>query len=339
MWAENTAARHAGSLFGGTIASGRDAMGKATRTVWTFIKFVLATLVGAAGIEICHQYGWYPDRDLAAFMMKAPNHLTLHLAYLTIAMVIGLALVFAEHWLAPMLKMHSAKRSKRASEPVAAISYKNRELFRNARQFVIAATAKDGTETDFRAALEGSPIYLALRPLLSAQFRKIMRNERYMIVQSDGSRLPGLAHCFLDEIDRIEKDGAAVPSSASNLEEIAPDWRIDELFCYLNQNVLDRSQADRAPWETVGNQIRDQLALGRLMSWGRACHADGKLFGEISPLQEIKPIYWHSANFTYDFFDSTAKNKPHTYAFPGRGEISYTDIWVSQIEAKKLWTS
>ncbi len=81
------------------------------------------------------------------------------------------------------------------------------ELLEKARQFVLDATAEHGAATDFGSALEASPIYLALRPHLSPAFLETVKNAgQTFIVPPQGSNLPGLAHAFLEEIDRIEKE-------------------------------------------------------------------------------------------------------------------------------------
>jgi hypothetical protein len=121
----------------------------------------------------------------------------------------------------------------------------------------------------------------------------------------------------------------------------APDanWPIHELFSHIRPDVLERSD-DGAVWEQVGNDLRDKLSLGRLKIWGRPV-GDGisRLLGERPALRQIAPNYWHSAHFTFRFFDDTAGAAPHTYVDQNSGLPEYTDLRVNRAEALLVWPS
>jgi hypothetical protein len=52
----------------------------------------------------------------------------------------------------------------------------------------------------------------------------------------------------------------------------------------------------------------------------------------------IDPEYWHSAYFTFAFFDSTAGGKAHTYITQRNlGLLEYTDLQVNRAEAVSIW--
>jgi hypothetical protein len=48
---------------------------------------------------------------------------------------------------------------------------------------------------------------------------------------------------------------------------VVPDWPVRDLFFHIDPNVLDIRPDDEAPWQTVGNSIRDAFALGQLKVW------------------------------------------------------------------------
>lgn len=82
-----------------------------------------------------------------------------------------------------------------------------RRLIRQARSFVASACAAEGASTDFRQKLESTSLYYQLRPHLTDEFREsVGRAGRTLIVPPCGSELPGLAHCFLDELERLERE-------------------------------------------------------------------------------------------------------------------------------------
>jgi hypothetical protein len=119
-----------------------------------------------------------------------------------------------------------------------------------------------------------------------------------------------------------------------------PDWPIDELFYNVDPGVLDRS-AEGEPYQIVANKLKDAFALNQLKIWGREVDETGlgKMLGEIKPLTLIAPGYWQSSHFTFNFFDSTANERPHTYVDKGSGFPEYTDLQVNRAEAIAKWPS
>ena len=66
--------------------------------------------------------------------------------------------------------------------------------------------------------------------------------------------------------DSLETDLLAMKAN----QDDGPNWSIHELFTLADPNFLSRTDegvGDR--WDEVGNDIRDQAALGRLRIWGR----------------------------------------------------------------------
>lgn len=117
---------------------------------------------------------------------------------------------------------------------------------------------------------------------------------------------------------------------------LAPDWPIQQLFYHIKPDLLEN--ADEAAWEKIGDDLRDAFGLNLVRVWGRpAGDSLGKLFGERPTLRLIDPSYWHSAHFTYAFFDDTSGDAPHTYAERNSGSPEYTDLRVNRAEAMATW--
>jgi hypothetical protein len=122
--------------------------------------------------------------------------------------------------------------------------------------------------------------------------------------------------------------------------EVFPDWPIHELFSHIRPDLLIRTDDDVGnTWDEIGDDVRDQAAIGRLKIWGRVVR-DGadKLLGQRQALRLIEPSYWTMAFFTYSFFDNTAGDAPHTYLEYGRSGAVYTDLQVNKNQAQSIWT-
>lgn len=118
-----------------------------------------------------------------------------------------------------------------------------------------------------------------------------------------------------------------------------PNWSILDLFTHIDPDFLSRADDGvGSRWDEVGNDIRDQAAVGRLRIWGRTTPqgADG-ILGQRPTLRLIEPNYWTMAFFTYRFFVNTAGDAPHTYLEMGRSGVEYTDLQVNRAEVLKLW--
>ena len=135
--------------------------------------------------------------------------------------------------------------------------------------------------------------------------------------------------------DSLETDLLAMKANPDD----GPNWSIHELFTHADPNFLSRTDegvGDR--WDEVGNDIRDQAALGRLRIWGRTMpRGVDSVLGQRTTLQLIEPSYWTTAFLTYSFFDDTAGDVPHTYLEVGRNGVEYTDLQVNRAEVLKLW--
>jgi hypothetical protein len=106
---------------------------------------------------------------------------------------------------AAYLAMEHFKKPKARSTP-SDLAQRRAKLIRDAREFVITATAKDGVDTDFKEKLETFLPFFELRPHFSESYLSKLNAQRTVYVPRDGTRLPALASWFLDEIDRLEKE-------------------------------------------------------------------------------------------------------------------------------------
>jgi hypothetical protein len=118
-----------------------------------------------------------------------------------------------------------------------------------------------------------------------------------------------------------------------------PDWPIHDLFTHINPDLLVRvDDGVGDSWDEIGNDIRDHAALGQLKIWGRPVRNElGRMLGEREALRLVEPSYWTTAFFTYNFFDNTAGDAPHTYLEVGRSGVEYTDLRVNRAEASLIW--
>jgi hypothetical protein len=79
-------------------------------------------------------------------------------------------------------------------------------LIPRARQFVSETVRKNPNEEYFRGQLESDTLFLELKPHLSPDFLHALMSGRVAVVPPGGSRMPGLAWAFIEEIDRIERE-------------------------------------------------------------------------------------------------------------------------------------
>jgi hypothetical protein len=82
------------------------------RIIWEFFKVMVAAIIAAIVIEILHDDGYYPDRWLLGLIVQSSGALFSPLAYLLLAILIAVPLLFAEHWIGPFLVSWWKKRSK-----------------------------------------------------------------------------------------------------------------------------------------------------------------------------------------------------------------------------------
>jgi len=115
-----------------------------------------------------------------------------------------------------------------------------------------------------------------------------------------------------ERAERLDQDLTAAVASKSELVDEGPNWPIHEVFSHLEPDVLNPAHER---WETVANELRDALSLGRLRIWGRLYKTElGEWIGERAALRPIDKTYWYKAFFTYLFFDETAGKAAHCYA-------------------------
>jgi hypothetical protein len=137
---------------------------------------------------------------------------------------------------------------------------------------------------------------------------------------------------------KLETDIANL-SAAEEGSDSGPNWLIHDLFTHVDPNLLSRTDEEVGDrWDEIGNDIRDQAAVGRLKIWGRTMpRGADSVLGQRTTLRLIEQSYWTMAFFTYSFFDNTAGDVPHTYLEVGRSGVEYTDLRVNRAEALKLW--
>jgi hypothetical protein len=80
-----------------------------------------------------------------------------------------------------------------------------RKLIAAGRSLAINSVTDREDQPNFRDVLEASAVYFQLRPHLSTKFNESM-NGRIIIIPPAGSKMPGLAHKFLGELDRLERE-------------------------------------------------------------------------------------------------------------------------------------
>lgn len=132
---------------------------------------------------------------------------------------------------------------------------------------------------------------------------------------------------------------AAGVSETRTNETLLPDWPIRGLFFHLKPDLLNYRH-DEAPWEAIGQTIRDRLALGVFNAWGRPDKKDliDSLAqdGEMTVPEPIEPAYWRRATFTYWFLSQGKQYEVHTYPEPGSGLPAYRDLQVNRSQALSL---
>src|ERR1700730_13110003 len=67
------------------------------------IKATLAALFWAVSFALLHGLGWYPDEQIAGLFMTAPTPTHLWVVFLGLVALLAIALLFAEHWIPPLI--------------------------------------------------------------------------------------------------------------------------------------------------------------------------------------------------------------------------------------------
>jgi hypothetical protein len=107
-------------------------MARFARILWETAKFLLGAFVGAVLVEVCHEFGFFPEKTLASLIMTTPSTFLIHLAYAIIIIAIAFLLLFAEHWLGPIFarKLGFKRTETKAKAPTPRGDWPLRQLFR-----------------------------------------------------------------------------------------------------------------------------------------------------------------------------------------------------------------
>jgi hypothetical protein len=187
-----------------------------------------------------------------------------------------------------------------------------------APEAVIPATEWDDIEIDFAPLNPNSPRTSAMRRVRNSGFNTVYAGVRFSREQ------------IYQRFPFIPVNKTPTPAGTK------PDWPIRELFFHIQPDLLDRP--DEAAWERIGNDLRDAFALNLIRVWGRPITSGiGKLLGERQALRLIDSGYWHSAYFTYSFFDETSGDAAHTYLERNSSLPEYTDLQINRAEALATW--
>jgi hypothetical protein len=103
-----------------------------------------------------------------------------------------------------------------------------------------------------------------------------------------------------------------------------PDWSLHDLFLHIHPNAFENEHKER-----VSQEVKDNLSIGRLKSWGREIRDSRRL-----SLTEIMPHYWKAASFTYFFRDG---NTPGQWDARSGDGVDMADIKVNRSQAMQIW--
>ncbi len=117
-----------------------------------------------------------------------------------------------------------------------------------------------------------------------------------------------------------------------------PDCSILELFTYLGPDA----KASKELWRAIGQDILDELTIGRLKCWGRPIPSDDDFPDNMtfrgSSLIPIPSEHWRGTNFTFRF-DEADRYVPHTYPPFGADFPTYADLRINKSQATEIpWT-
>ena len=73
------------------------------KLLWALVKATLAAIFWAAILALVHRLGWYPDEQIAGLFVMAPTPSELWIAFLGLVALLAIALLFAEHWISPLI--------------------------------------------------------------------------------------------------------------------------------------------------------------------------------------------------------------------------------------------
>jgi hypothetical protein len=111
---------------------------------------------------------------------------------------------------------------------------------------------------------------------------------------------------------------------------------IRELFDLVGEGTGDIRDPHTQGWQEVGISIRDKLATGQLIGWGRTHE------GRIAALAEIRRGYWSSAQWSY-YFLADEKDAMHhgPHVWPLQVTLDpreeYFDVHVNRGQALRIW--
>lgn len=104
----------------------------------------------------------------------------------------------------------------------------------------------------------------------------------------------------------------------------APDWSLHDLFLHIDPDAFEDRNKDR-----ISQEVKDNLSIGRLKSWGREIRGSRRL-----SLKEIMPHYWEAASFIYLF---AADNTPGEWHARSEQGVDMADVKVSRAQALRIW--
>ncbi|MEO5807711.1 hypothetical protein [Devosia sp.] len=100
-----------------------------------------------------------------------------------------------------------------------------------------------------------------------------------------------------------------------------PDMPIRELFLRLAPDLADLNQSKQNA-QLAGNLIRQYLASGTLLAWGKP-EADSRM------LYPIDPAFWQAADWTFWFLPADPRNRDLVHVALPDGSSPWRDVHVS----------
>ena len=125
------------------------------------------------------------------------------------------------------------------------------------------------------------------------------------------------------------------PDQITNEGDATPDISVRKLFLKLYPNIMSAIEYEQ---NGFASKVRDKLALGQLIAWGRDDDAPRNP-GEHGPPKEIAKIYWQIASLIPGFFLGSDDYRDLVHAAPQVGTPGphYRDVCFNRAQAEKVW--